>query len=71
MKNFKQFSMDKQNWIATLGAGHVLGDVTKMLLENGQRAMAHGTCPQVGIGGHATIGGLGIDAKKTLISHTH
>jgi len=25
----------------------------------GGRAIAHGTCPQVGIGGHATIGGLG------------
>jgi hypothetical protein len=51
--------MDKETWIATIGAGHLLGDVTKKLLANGQRAMAHGTCPQVGIGGHATIGGLG------------
>jgi hypothetical protein len=55
---FKQFSIDDQSWIATIGAGTLLGDVTDKLQEHG-RAMAHGTCPQVGIGGHATIGGLG------------
>ena len=36
-----------------------LGDVTKNLLAAGKRALPHGTCPQVGIGGHATMGGLG------------
>ncbi|KAJ4367624.1 hypothetical protein N0V83_007209 [Neocucurbitaria cava] len=59
MKNFQQFSMDKSTWQATIGGGTLLDDVTKRLHENGNRAMAHGTCPQVGIGGHATIGGLG------------
>jgi hypothetical protein len=51
--------MDQSTWQATIGAGHLLGDVTDKLLSVGNRAMAHGTCPQVGIGGHATIGGLG------------
>jgi len=55
LKNFQQFSIDQQSWIATIGAGTLLGDVTKRLEQHG-RAMAHGTCPQVGIGGHATIG---------------
>ncbi|KAF1830620.1 FAD-binding domain-containing protein [Decorospora gaudefroyi] len=59
MKSFQQFSMDRSTWQATIGGGTLLGDVTKRLHENGNRAMAHGTCPQVGIGGHATIGGLG------------
>ncbi|KAF2747244.1 Glucooligosaccharide oxidase [Sporormia fimetaria CBS 119925] len=59
MKNFQQFSMDKTTWKATIGGGTLLRDVTKRLHDNGKRAMAHGTCPQVGIGGHATIGGLG------------
>jgi len=36
-----------------------LQTVTKRLHDAGGRAIAHGTCPQVGIGGHATIGGLG------------
>lgn len=59
LKNFQQFSMDNSTWEAKIGGGTLLGDVTKRLHNNGGRAMAHGTCPQVGIGGHATIGGLG------------
>ncbi|KAF2092526.1 FAD-binding domain-containing protein [Rhizodiscina lignyota] len=59
MKNFNQFSMDNTTWTATIGSGTLLGDVTTNLHDAGGRAMAHGTCPEVGIGGHATIGGLG------------
>jgi hypothetical protein len=59
LKNFQQFSMDNNTWVATLGAGQLLGTVSNNLLAAGNRVMAHGTCPQVGIGGHATIGGLG------------
>lgn len=63
LKNFQQFSIDKNTWQATIGAGSLLGDVTERLHNNGKRAMAHGTCPQVGIGGHATIGGLGPSSR--------
>lgn len=49
----------------------LLGDVTKRLHENGNRAMAHGTCPQVGIGGHATIGGLGPTSRMWGSSLDH
>ncbi|CCC10462.1 hypothetical protein SMAC4_08015 [Sordaria macrospora] len=59
LKNFQQFSMDNKTWQATIGAGSRLGDVTDRLHDAGGRAMAHGVCPDVGIGGHATIGGLG------------
>ncbi|KAK0712013.1 hypothetical protein B0H67DRAFT_602594 [Lasiosphaeris hirsuta] len=59
MVNFQQFSMDKLTWQATIGAGTRLGEVTKKLHDAGGRAIAHGVCPGVGIGGHATIGGLG------------
>ncbi|KAF7357043.1 hypothetical protein MVEN_01041100 [Mycena venus] len=59
MVNFQQFSMDTSNWQATIGSGTLLADVTSRLHDAGGRAIAHGTCPQVGIGGHATIGGLG------------
>ncbi|KAJ9650001.1 hypothetical protein H2198_010682 [Neophaeococcomyces mojaviensis] len=57
--NFQHFSMDQSTWQATIGSGTLLGDVTTRLHDNGNRAIAHGTCPAVGIGGHATIGGLG------------
>ncbi|KAF7345272.1 hypothetical protein MSAN_01903900 [Mycena sanguinolenta] len=59
LSNFQQFSMDNTTWQATIGAGSLLKDVTNRLSKAGGRAIAHGTCPQVGIGGHATIGGLG------------
>ncbi|KAG8810357.1 hypothetical protein FRC18_004098 [Serendipita sp. 400] len=57
--NFQKFEMNTSTWFATFGAGTLLGDLTERLYTNGQRAIAHGTCPQVGSGGHLTIGGLG------------
>ncbi|KAK3938847.1 FAD-linked oxidoreductase sord [Diplogelasinospora grovesii] len=46
------------SWQAHIGAGGRLGDIDDELHKYG-RAFAHGVCPGVGIGGHATIGGLG------------
>ncbi|KAJ6474697.1 hypothetical protein C8R47DRAFT_708277 [Mycena vitilis] len=59
MVHFQKFNMDNKTWQATIGSGTLLADVTTRLHDAGGRAIAHGTCPQVGIGGHATIGGLG------------
>ena len=49
--HLQKFEMDTITWRATIGAGTLLGDVTKRLHDAGGRAIAHGTCPQVGIGG--------------------
>nr|GAT53495.1 reticuline oxidase [Mycena chlorophos] len=69
--NFQQFSMDNTTWYATIGAGTLLADVTTRLHDAGGRAIAHGTCPQVGVGGHATIGGLGPISREwgTALDH--
>lgn len=64
MVNFQKFEMDRNTWQATIGAGTLLGDVSERLHESGGRAMAHGTCPSVGFGGHATIGGLGPSSRQ-------
>ncbi|CAI7629535.1 unnamed protein product [Penicillium pancosmium] len=64
LKNLQQFSMDNTNWHATIGGGTLLGDVTQRLHDAGGRAMSHGTCPQVGSGGHFTIGGLGPTSRQ-------
>lgn len=63
--------MDTTSWQATVGAGTLLGDLTKKMHKNGNRAMAHGTCPQVGLSGHATIGGLGPTSRMwgTALDH--
>ncbi|RPD53461.1 FAD-binding domain-containing protein [Lentinus tigrinus ALCF2SS1-7] len=47
----------------TIGGGNRLGDVALYLWNNGKRALAHGTCPYVGIGGHAGQGGFGIPSR--------
>ncbi|KUI72555.1 putative FAD-linked oxidoreductase YvdP [Cytospora mali] len=52
--NMQKYSMDETTWYATIGAGMKLGDVDTHLTQTG-RAFAHGVCPGVGIGGHATI----------------
>ncbi|ROV89849.1 hypothetical protein VMCG_09493 [Cytospora schulzeri] len=64
--NLQQYSMNETTWYATIGAGMKLGNIDTNLTQTG-RAFAHGVCPGVGIGGHATIrltdvlqkGGLG------------
>ncbi|KAK3295219.1 uncharacterized protein B0H64DRAFT_321750 [Chaetomium fimeti] len=61
--NLKQFSMDNRTWQATIGAGTKLGAMSKSLHRAGGRAITHAVCPGVGIGGHATIGGLGPTAR--------
>ncbi|CAP80927.1 hypothetical protein E8E15_007259 [Penicillium rubens] len=71
LKHLKHFSMDNTTWQATIGAGSLLSDVTQRLSHAGGRAMSHGICPQVGSGGHFTIGGLGPTSRQfgTSIDH--
>ncbi|KAI5863319.1 putative glucooligosaccharide oxidase [Durotheca rogersii] len=61
--NLQDFSIDRNTWRATIGGGTRLSKVSDLLHDNGKRAISHGTCPGVGIGGHATIGGLGPSSR--------
>lgn len=58
LRLMQHFSMDNGTHNARIGGGSRLGKIDKALQRHG-RAFAHGVCPGVGIGGHATIGGLG------------
>ncbi|KAG6016071.1 hypothetical protein E4U54_002396 [Claviceps lovelessii] len=71
MVHFKDFQMDTTTWQATFGAGFTLGALDKELHKHGKRAMAHGTCPGVGTGGHLTIGGIGPSSRMwgTALDH--
>ncbi|GJJ10295.1 hypothetical protein Clacol_004521 [Clathrus columnatus] len=51
--------VNQTTWRATIGGGARLEEVTNGLYDQGKRTIAHGICPQVGIGGHATVGGQG------------
>jgi hypothetical protein len=52
MSNFVQITVDSTTFRATIGPGNRLGDVA-LTLNNAGRALPHGTCPFVGIGGHS------------------
>ncbi|KAI0143385.1 hypothetical protein BJ166DRAFT_90280 [Pestalotiopsis sp. NC0098] len=58
-------TLNKSTNIATVQAGARLGHVATELYNQGQRAIAHGTCPGVGVSGHALHGGFGMS------SHLH
>ncbi|ORY83557.1 glucooligosaccharide oxidase [Leucosporidium creatinivorum] len=61
LSNFKNITVDDDG-TAKIGAGNRLGDVALALNEKG-RGLPHGTCPYVGIGGHASYGGYGYASR--------
>jgi hypothetical protein len=71
LQHFQQFSVDPDTHIATVGAGTLLGNLQSRLHHAGGRAVAHGTCPQVGTGGHFTIGGLGPMSREWGMALDH
>ncbi|GAA6064225.1 hypothetical protein JCM10212_000372 [Sporobolomyces blumeae] len=62
LSKFKSISVDGQGK-ASIGAGSRLGDIALALNQKGW-ALSHGTCPFVGIGGHAGFGGFGLAARQ-------
>ncbi|KAF8962024.1 glucooligosaccharide oxidase [Flammula alnicola] len=63
MSNINHVLVDPSTQIATIGPGARLGDVALALNDNG-RAMPHGTCPYVGVGGHSGHGGYGLTSRQ-------
>ncbi|KAM5345938.1 hypothetical protein ACJ41O_011799 [Fusarium nematophilum] len=49
---------------AKIQPGARLGHVATELYNQGKRALSHGTCPGVGVGGHALHGGYGMVSRK-------
>ena len=66
MVNFQQFTLNTTSWQATFGSGYKLGQLDMQLHKSGGRAMAHGTCPGVGAGGHLTIVRCCLPADRVL-----
>ncbi|KLU85398.1 glucooligosaccharide oxidase [Magnaporthiopsis poae ATCC 64411] len=54
--------LDSRTGIATVGGGSRLGHVASELYSQGKRAISHGTCPGVGVGGHVLHGGYGMSS---------
>lgn len=62
LSNLSNISVDSSTNVATIGTGNRLGDVA-LALNNAGRAIPHGTCPYVGIGGHSGHGGFGFTSR--------
>lgn len=63
LENFNSISVDTETNIATVGGGVRLGNLALGIYSQGKRALPHGTCPGVGIGGHFTHGGYGYASR--------
>ncbi|KAI5789793.1 hypothetical protein FPQ18DRAFT_339187 [Pyronema domesticum] len=63
MVEFQEVSCDASSTIATVGSGVRLGNMATRLFQLGERGIPHGTCSGVGIGGHATLRGFGLDSR--------
>lgn len=63
MESFQNITVDPATQIASIGTGVRLGNVAVGIYNQGKRALPHGTCPGVGLGGHATHGGFGYSSR--------
>ncbi|KAF7326616.1 Glucooligosaccharide oxidase [Mycena venus] len=62
MAKFTNVTVNPSTKTAVIETGNRLGDVALALNEYGF-AMPHGTCPYVGLGGHASYGGYGFTSR--------
>ncbi|KAF4967907.1 hypothetical protein FZEAL_10466 [Fusarium zealandicum] len=67
----KDFNMDTKTWHASIGPALRLVELDERLHANGGRAVTHGPCPGIGVGGHFTIGGLGPTSRMWGTSLDH
>ncbi|KAF7970900.1 hypothetical protein HWV62_22660 [Athelia sp. TMB] len=64
LKHLHSIKVTASSQKATFGTGIRLGDLALALYNNGGQAMAHGTCPYVGTGGHLACGGFGFPSRQ-------
>ena len=62
LQRFQSVSLDQETNVATFGPGLRLGNL-KLALRPTGRALPHGTCANVGAGGHFAIGGDGFTTR--------
>ncbi|KAF5354867.1 hypothetical protein D9756_005789 [Leucocoprinus leucothites] len=70
LREFKEVQVNSDNGTACVGTGNRLGDIALGLGASG-RAIPHGTCPYVGIGGHASYGGYGFTSRMWGLTLDH
>lgn len=64
LENFQTIDLDPDTNVVTVGGGVRLGNLALGIHSDGnRRALSHGTCPGVGVGGHITHGGFGFSSR--------
>ncbi|KAL2621565.1 hypothetical protein R1flu_001770 [Riccia fluitans] len=64
LEGMNQVMYDKNTKRATIGGGARLGPIKLALWNQGKVTIPSGTCPSVGVGGHALGGGWGFVSRK-------
>ncbi|KAF2444499.1 carbohydrate-binding module family 18 [Karstenula rhodostoma CBS 690.94] len=64
LESFQKVALDTSSGIVQVGGGVRLGNLADGIYQQGKRALSHGTCPGVGIGGHSTHGGYGTTSRS-------
>lgn len=67
LENFHQVTVSSTG-VAKVGGGVRLGNLAQGIYDQAKRALPHGTCAGVGVGGHFTHGGYGYDSRKWGLS---
>lgn len=71
LRYLQNIDLDKKTNIAKVGGGVRLGNLAQGVYDQGKRAISHGTCAGVGIGGHFTHGGYGHTSRNWGIALDH
>ncbi|KAL1602633.1 hypothetical protein SLS60_006050 [Paraconiothyrium brasiliense] len=64
LEPFQTVALDTSSGVVQVGGGVRLGNLADGIYQQGKRALSHGTCPGVGIGGHSTHGGYGTTSRS-------
>ncbi|KAL5391115.1 hypothetical protein PMIN06_008536 [Paraphaeosphaeria minitans] len=64
LESFQNVALDTSSGVVQVGGGVRLGNLADGIYQQGKRALSHGTCPDVGIGGHSTHGGYGTTSRS-------
>ncbi|CAE6464421.1 unnamed protein product [Rhizoctonia solani] len=64
LSRMSNLSLNNVTGEATAQTGLRLGPLAQGLWDQGRRALPHGTCPYVGIGGHTAYGGMGLFSRQ-------
>ncbi|KAL2265007.1 hypothetical protein VTJ83DRAFT_7517 [Remersonia thermophila] len=71
LAHFNQTVLAGDGVTAIVGGGVLLGHMATDLFNQNKRAVSHGVCPPVGIGGHSTHGGWGYTSRAWGLTLDH